>query len=281
MKKLYNILILSMFINKLTSMQISKIEDRQILILDLPNEVLIQIVESLAFIDWDNIFKPANTNLTSIKNLAKTCYRFNCLCKEVLKSLKKLKERRFNELFESLKRTSLRRYGDISKEWLTNKLIKILIKFQIYQEDFEQIVKLVLAGADVEAKNGNGWTALVRAAINGYKEISEILVKAGANINAKDEDGKTALMWLSMCEAKERVDMLIKLGADVNVKGKNDQTALIFSVIVGRSQIVKMLIDAGADVNAKDAYGQTALKLANISGQRDVVKMILNAGAIS
>jgi ankyrin repeat protein len=54
--------------------------------------------------------------------------------------------------------------------------------------------KTVLAfGANVDAKDENGVTALMWAAGNGNTELMKLLLDKGANINAKDKDGHTAL----------------------------------------------------------------------------------------
>jgi ankyrin repeat protein len=48
-------------------------------------------------------------------------------------------------------------------------------------------------GTDVNAKDENGYTPLHPAALNGHKEIVELLIAKGADVNAKDNDGKTPL----------------------------------------------------------------------------------------
>jgi len=57
-------------------------------------------------------------------------------------------------------------------------------------EEFKCLIK---HGANVESRCINGDTALIRAAINGNKEIVKLLLEYGANIEAKDQHGRTAL----------------------------------------------------------------------------------------
>jgi ankyrin repeat protein len=56
------------------------------------------------------------------------------------------------------------------------------------------IVKLLVErGADVNARQHGGWTALHAAAFNGDQAMAEYLVAHGADMSQKSDDGKTAL----------------------------------------------------------------------------------------
>ena len=50
------------------------------------------------------------------------------------------------------------------------------------------------AGTDVDTRDDvNGWTPLHFAAVDGHKEVAELLITKGASVNAKDKDGRTPL----------------------------------------------------------------------------------------
>ena len=72
------------------------------------------------------------------------------------------------------------------------------------------------------------------------------LIDAGADINAKDEAGSTALMVASEYGRTEIVKLLIAAGADVNAKNELGWTALMWASRHGHTETVKLLIDAGA-----------------------------------
>lgn len=48
---------------------------------------------------------------------------------------------------------------------------------------------LLDAGADIQAKDSDGWTPLHHAAFGASKPLVEELIKRGADVNAKDNDG--------------------------------------------------------------------------------------------
>ena len=57
------------------------------------------------------------------------------------------------------------------------------------------VMRLLEAGADVNATEKDGVTALHWAAKDGHTAIVMRLLAAGANVHARDEDGLTALDW--------------------------------------------------------------------------------------
>lgn len=52
------------------------------------------------------------------------------------------------------------------------------------------------------------------AAGNGHEKIVELLVEAGANLEAQDGDGDTALTWATYCGRREIMEQLMAAGAD-------------------------------------------------------------------
>jgi ankyrin repeat protein len=54
--------------------------------------------------------------------------------------------------------------------------------------------RLLEKGADVEAKDEDRWTALIKAAKGGYKAVVRLLLEKGVGVEAKDNHGRTALI---------------------------------------------------------------------------------------
>ena len=59
----------------------------------------------------------------------------------------------------------------------------------------ETVTALLERGADVNARDNDGYTALIWAAFNGHAEIVTALLERGADVDARNNDGDTALMW--------------------------------------------------------------------------------------
>jgi ankyrin repeat protein len=69
------------------------------------------------------------------------------------------------------------------------------------------------------------------------------LILKGADVNARNEYGMTALMWASATGDKEIVGMLIDRGARVNAtsKGKGPQTAISMAKLYQKPEMVRIL----------------------------------------
>jgi len=84
----------------------------------------------------------------------------------------------------------------------------------------------------------------------------------GANPNARDNDGVTALMNAARYSKGGATALLLEKGASPNRAIKNGRTALFFAANEGTGGSTKKLIEAGAKVGIRDANGQTALMVA-------------------
>ena len=119
------------------------------------------------------------------------------------------------------------------------------------------------------------------AAMNGDLEAVRTLLREGADVNAAQGDGTSALHWAAEGGLVEMTDMLIYAGADLEAVTRiGDQTPLHLASRAGMEGTVRALLKAGADANATTATGgATALHLAAAAGSADAISLLLEAGA--
>lgn len=159
---------------------------------------------------------------------------------------------------------------------------------------------LIGYGADVNAKNNDGRTALM---LTSNLEIAKLLIDSGADVNARGSGmfgnppliigvinymGYSPLPYYEYSEILEKIKFLIDKGADVNVKDNGGRSVLEKTIDILNIQhwelvleIVKLLVDNGANINAKDKNGNTALTYAKRKGNKgkEIVKFLMSRGA--
>ena len=162
----------------------------------------------------------------------------------------------------------------LDKEVTYDNTITILLLDLIKKEDFKAVKLLIDMGADVNAKDENGRTALIYASRNSSSEILEYLIEKGADINAKDIFDKTALMYAASFNNLEVIKYLIEKGADINAKDNENKTALMNAASFNNLEVVEYFIEKGLDINAKDNKNKTALSYALEKGNTDMVKLL-------
>jgi len=122
--------------------------------------------------------------------------------------------------------------------------------------------------------------AFLDAAFNGDTKAVEALLAEGADVNVKDGIGFTALFGAARSGHTETVKLLLAKGADPNVKlPTSGTTALMYAAYGGRSQVVQTLLAKGAEINVKDNEGLTALEYAETTRHDEVGRILKKAGA--
>jgi ankyrin repeat protein len=117
-------------------------------------------------------------------------------------------------------------------------------------------------GADIDAQNSYGKTALIEAASKGHTAIAHLLLNKNADPNKKDAVGYTPLMWAIYFGCTDLAELLIEHEADVNAQSDDGTTALMEAAVTGRIAPIKLLLKHGAKVNVHDTSGQTPLQMA-------------------
>lgn len=146
-------------------------------------------------------------------------------------------------------------------------------------------VRLVAGNADLEARDGQGRTALLLATHANDVEIAKALIDAGANVNAKDSIKDTPYLYAG-AEGRDEILKSILASGRANLKDTNRYggTALIPAADKGHPSTVRILIEAGVDIDHVNNLGWTALMEAVILGDggpvyQEIVGILVDAGA--
>ena len=140
--------------------------------------------------------------------------------------------------------------------------------------------KLLLEkGADVEAAQTDGVTALMLAAQGGHEAVAQLLLQHSADVAAARNDGATALMYAALGGHEAVAQLLLQHGADVAAASNNGFTALMLAAQGGHEAVAQLLLQHGADVAAASNDGWTALMFAAKGGHVAVAQLLLQHGA--
>jgi ankyrin repeat protein len=146
----------------------------------------------------------------------------------------------------------------------------------------ELVPVLLRAGARLDVADANGQTPLTYSVKPPARmECLEALLAAGAEVNAHDRWGSTALMQAAAGRNREAVRRLLAANADVNARAADDSTALMYAIYQAPSdtELVAILLAAKADVNASRKDGSTALMAAAYTGATPAAAALLQHGA--
>jgi uncharacterized protein len=152
----------------------------------------------------------------------------------------------------------------------------------VRQGDLDTIRALVQSGADVNAAEGDGMTALHWAAEGNHAQGAQILIYAGARLDARTRIGDfTPLLVAARVGNAEVLEVLLEAGADPHVRtSTGGMTALHFAAQAGNARAVTLLLEHGAEVDAREGgSGHTPLMVAAASDRTEAVRTLLAAGA--
>ena len=119
-------------------------------------------------------------------------------------------------------------------------------------------------------------TPLMRAAMHNYPDTITVLLELGADIDARDAKGRTALYHAALNKREECVAMLVQRGANVDIPNDKDETALMRAASTNSERMVRTLFEANASLRLKDWRGLTAWTFAVHSANDKGLQHLLN-----
>lgn len=166
-----------------------------------------------------------------------------------------------------------------------------------------KVKELVRNGASPNELDNEGRPLLHSALANGFLEVGRALVLGGADVNAKDGMGRTAMHWVAAPSryqataltdqgvkrvSKKEEDLLLGILAG---EARNDPGAAELAEDtrrqrveqekdeIARRELAELLIARGVDVNATDSTGATPLELATSSLHQPLAELLRTRGA--
>ena len=135
--------------------------------------------------------------------------------------------------------------------------------------DAAVVRSLLEQGAPVDARDGQGATALVRAAYGNHVDVAAVLVQAGADVDLQDDTRQSAYLIATseVGDDLRLLDLTLGAGADLDAKDSYNGTGLIRAAERAHVQIVERLLQVGIDRDHVNRLGYTALHEAVVFGE--------------
>ena len=159
----------------------------------------------------------------------------------------------------------------------------------------ETLRKLLKKGGDIETrdtgeKDGRGETMLQLASLRGHEAAVLFLLDQGADVDAIDDCGYTALHYVVEHRQGAILRCLLERGADVDIRNNLGETPLHLSTRKGDKVLTQLLLKYGANANSRIKYTHlTPLHLAvaiegkpkweNVKMQEDFIRMLMENSA--
>ena len=119
----------------------------------------------------------------------------------------------------------------------------------------------------------------------GDVDATRELIERGANVDALDRHGQSALMLAARAGTADLVEALIEGRADLNVTAKYGLSALMLAVVNGRTEVAHLLARAGCDLSLRGSgapgfAGKTAADLAAAQGLHELAAELESLASI-
>eukprot|EP00953_Heterococcus_sp_UTEX-ZZ885_P012880 7362-Heterococcus_DN1.PRE.3 len=136
-------------------------------------------------------------------------------------------------------------------------------------------------GIKIDQRDGNGTTALLKAAQLGNVAAAELLLQNGADAYIVNILDKSAAFVAAQVRNLHILKLLIQHGVAISASYKGGFTLLMQAAFTNQPRVAKFLIDKGVSVLAVDSLSTTALHYATLSTKTgtETMRLLLAHGA--
>lgn len=136
--------------------------------------------------------------------------------------------------------------------YMTKSEINAAMLEAVAEKDMKTFRLALAAGADVDAANRSGFSALMGAAGLGEVEFVKLLIAGGVNVNAVYEKvGYTALMVAAKEGFAECVKLLLEAGADPDMLDNRGRSAMGLAIAAKQMECIEVLSSSREEVLRK------------------------------
>ncbi|XP_071102746.1 ankyrin repeat domain-containing protein 17-like [Haliotis cracherodii] len=142
------------------------------------------------------------------------------------------------------------------------------------------IVQHVLSPSNINNRGMHGWTAVMKAAVNGHQSVFDLLVSNQADPTLMSTSGDS-LLHLACQGGNTDIVQHVLSPSNINSRGRHGWTAAMYAAVTGHQCVFDLLVSNQADLTLVDTDGDSLLHLACQGGNTSIVQHVLSPSNIN
>lgn len=138
-----------------------------------------------------------------------------------------------------------------------------------------RVIELLEQGANPDAADYGGWTALMSAIDQNNADMARALLNAGATTDLVEDEYENSALTIAISNGYEEVaELLLGHEANPNLQDSFGWTPLMTAASYGEEGIARLLLEYGADTSLTDENGWTAFDYAMDAGYESLAELL-------
>ena len=138
-------------------------------------------------------------------------------------------------------------------------------------------------GANIDARDSHGRTALHKASENGHVAVVQVLLDYGAKVSLQDRCGRDALLWAVSEDRLTVAHLLLQNGADLGTTpdggiDRFQHSAYSYAAMYGYEEMLEILAGCETDVSRLNKNMTSALYRAVSDQDERVIRFLIGGG---
>ncbi|MFT4553702.1 MAG: ankyrin repeat protein/serine/threonine protein kinase [Chlamydiales bacterium] len=145
--------------------------------------------------------------------------------------------------------------------------------------NLELLKRIAVLGADFEKRDKDGLGVAHLAVINNHEHILSYLKIISAKMNLQDNEGKAPIHYAAELGHYRSLEAFFNSIQHLEIRDTHGYRPIHYAAIEGRVDVVRLLLERGSEINPQERNQATPLHLASMDSSAETCSFLINAGA--